>query len=453
MRKTLIMLSSLALSGLTIVGCDQQAAQTATAQENLDKAIAQINVADNSYDPNKSVGIPFDEFRNIELAKALKDLSKVQKDGADYQVVAASQLKADILLSNARFELDSAKKLFAKIGPKAASLLRYVVAVDDAESTVKDIDTSIDVSPIVNTASAEIKIQQQRISQLAIAAKEVQSKLNAIDKKKQAYLDNSQTHFANARELKNKAFKVTGDMAYKLEAEASAELRKANEASAESDKLTAAAERLQVALSLNATETQAATNVVNELNAGKEAAKVASNASKQNLEDAVRQRDDLYESFRQEFNKITTDYAQDVNKGFDAAIESATASIAALQQASSKASSSSRAQVQNDLLIAYCALANILSEQASAAASFAENIAVIIDNNNGSNTSISSEELAFVREIYNNISNKQVQILKDAEQAIQDAREQFASVTSDNAGQYDAEIKSYEVRIENAVLQ
>ncbi|QQE11726.1 hypothetical protein JD969_19960 [Planctomycetota bacterium] len=450
MRKTLIMLSSLALSGLTLIGCDQQAAQTVKAQEKLDAAMAQIDSADNSYDPKSDVS--FDEFRNTKLIKAIEDLSEVQKTGADYQVVAASQLKADIYLSNARFEFNNAKNIYAELGPKAASMLRYVVAVDDAESTVENIDSSIDITPIVNTATDEIKIQQQRISQLDLSTAELKTKLDSVLKRKQAFIETSQSHFANARELKNKAFKVSGDISYKLQAEAAAEVRKADQASAEADKLDAVAELLKVALTLNETESTAASTVVTDLNTRQETAKEEARASKLNLAAAKKDRDVLYGEFNREFSSIFTTFETDYAKKLDDAAQSATDAIASLKKATAKAKSN-RGAIQFDQLVAYTELANILTEEAATAGSYGEVLSVIANNNNGLNQSISNEELASVKKTYDAIVAKQAKTIKLAEEAIAAAKEVYQQVATDENAQYKATLDKFAARLKDTVLQ
>ena len=310
MRKTLIILSSLALTSLGLVGCDQQSANNAAAQLHLDSAIAQIEDANSGFKSTEDTSVS--QFRVQELQKALADLNKVQELGSKHQKVSASLLKADIELASARNDLNDAKKLYSEVAPKAATLLSYIYAVDNAESTVLDLDANIDKSAFVKAAKDENKIQKQRIDQLSVQVKELDAKLATINQKKEAYLQQAQNFFANSRELKSKAFKASGDTRYKLLAQASAEERKSNMASCEADKLDAAAARYEVAIKLNAKETDAANTVINTLAARSQEALKESEANKQNKLVAIQERDDLYEKFREEFNAVTKSFKQDV---------------------------------------------------------------------------------------------------------------------------------------------
>ncbi|WP_432800039.1 hypothetical protein [Poriferisphaera sp. WC338] len=445
MRKTLMMLSSVALTSFALMGCDKQAAETQLA---LDNAIAQISKADVGFvQQTSATDKTFSQTRLEQLKAALGDLKTVTANGSDAQKVIAGKLQAEIELAIARSDMQAAKDAYASIASQSASMLRYVVAVDNADFTVKEFDTN--QNALYKQIKEEQSLQNEEVAARNAERATLQEKLDKINNKKEAFIAKAKEHFAAAQTLDNQAFTASGDTKFKLQNEADAVRRKASQAMAEADKHQAAADRLEVAIKLNSVAAKAGKTVISDLDNRRDLAKTEDAAAKQNKQQAIADRDSIYETLRQEFNQITNSYTQDITEKYEKAIAGANKAVSTLKSVQSAAKGASRADLQSNLLVALTGSAHAYTEFSATAASFGDILKAILANTEA----VSDDEADVINKIYNAVAQQQAEAIKSGNEIITEALDLAGQLDDENANVYVAHLQNYASQLEKSSLE
>ncbi len=451
MIKTLLTTSLFAALGLAQVGCNQQAAQQAQAQNDLAKAVTLIETAERGFIPeDQKAGEGADDalaHRNQELGKALTDLDAAIASGSPQQQAAAGQLKAMVLLSDARFQTREALAAYAELAPQAVALMRYLINVDRGDAGVAALQ--VDESAMLQQLAAESQRQSARQQQLTQRADELKRQLAALQAEVQQHKTEAQQASAVAADLRSKAFTAEGDARFDLADQAADSTLAADKASAAADKVTSRIDKLDVQLRLVDAELKGVDLVITRLEERSRETRERESQRVTARSSAEADQTKAAEELVSYFNQMTEAYAQRVDQPLLAAGERAAEAVATLRQAVNAAPRASRAAVEQDLLAAFTTQAHVLTEHALAAQNFGQTISVVIASGDRLLPAVASQ----FKQTADDLTQKQGQIIDQARQVITDGVDLANRLGDEAALTQKAFLEAYEQRLNGSDLR
>jgi len=452
--------SLIAVILVAVSGCaDEEAARQAAARAEFEEALTLFGEADRGFVDSKTAEAEtrLSEFRVQKLNEVTKRLEGVIANGSASQRMAARQLLAEAITSEARFISRQGSTAWADLSDRGAGLLSDLVAVGRTSALAGSLDT--DNTELVRKLEDDKLKTRSRIDTLGGEQEQLDGRIDELKSQIDALTEKSNEAMTEARRLEDKAFPLKGDRRYELYDQAAVSQRKGEKTKAEADSLAVMWDVYTSERSIIDRQINLARQSLESI----EAQIVQSNQRQEDTdadaEQARQKRDEAIEKLDQAMQQIAADHDGSVEAVFDRARRRIDEALDVLQEVADKdkaAPTFDPNAVRADRLGKLMAKLHIITSHVLAEASLGSTLAVIAARASADSAPLMpTKSQGFQSSVYQ-LAVRQAELIRQAMDVVQEATaivdelETGGESLAALAQQYRDQLSKYPARLDNA---
>ena len=432
---------------VVLAGCgDPEAANRAEARKNLTVAINHAREARQGYSPNASVDWPaYRSDRIDQTINALAPLASGNALSADEQA-AAQRWLADMYQARARIQLRHAARAWAQTARSIDAALDLLVAADRAKARAGRFD--VDQSALVASLEKQIDDQTRQMEAQTKAVAELKGQIAELDQQLESLSARQDEAVQEAGQLRRDAFTETGMAQSDLNRQAVLADRRAGEVERDMQGLLLRRGLLESELSIEDSRLTTARSILDMVRAQLAATNdhISSLATGRD-ESAARQAEHVKQLYDRTFPEL--------HQKFTAALEAyAAADADAAQSVQAALAARGGQEARLNLLAAYMARLNTLTQQIVVAGSYARTLDLMA----AMSEQTAPDRAGLVHEAAAGVKQTQAERVGEFMAVIQEAREVADALTegseevSATAQKYREYFDAYQQRVNEAAL-
>ncbi len=404
-------------SSLMLVGCNNQAAQQAAANNQLAEILEIIRVAEQGFVPRGDEAESIDQFRQQQLAIAAGKLEALVSTGTIEQQVTARRLLADLRISAAKDDARQATEQWAILSNQSATVVNQLGAVLQAADRVSKL--SVNESVLIEKLTNNIDQIEQASGVDMVDAEAIKDKITELARKITRVKEDRHNLITRSQAQLDAAFALDGEERHQSQLEAIRLRREADVLSSEADKIRAEASMLESQFKVLASKASIGEKHAELLSRQVTESRQRDTQTSAARDEAVSQRDELLAEFEKSYEILVSQMQTQVIEPMQLAIDRIATTEASLNQIKSQAGNvrGLGSEIELDILRTRSDRAYLHAQQAIMLGSFGQTLRMIAQQVN----TAAPNRAEFYQTTARNITQTQEQIIQSAASLISDA--------------------------------